>query len=143
MNTFILSYTNYWKGWLRWRCMLIVVCHFVIICPFSIYGFRPLLWHLQTLLTYQTYGSPRPGIGDLSQVWLPRLDILIFLISRILILWFTSFWLWVYPLKVIAETVICCVFFSDCSFFWYWRNCWPQFKMSIHYYLSPKITGNI
>jgi hypothetical protein len=70
---------------------------------------------------------PWLDIGDVSQVWLPWLDILIFLIPMIVILWFAIFWLWVYQLKVIAETLICYVFFSDCSLCWYWRNCWPQF----------------
>jgi hypothetical protein len=70
---------------------------------------------------------PWLDIGDLSQVWLPWLDILMFLIPMIEIRWFTICWLWVYPLKVIAETLICYVFFCDCSFCWYWRNCSPQF----------------
>jgi hypothetical protein len=202
LNLFILACTNYWKGWFRWRLMLIVVCHFVFSCvSFFDLWVLTTLWCLEALPTYQTSGSPRSGIidlsqawlpwldigdlsqvwlpwfeigdrsqvwkpwldigdisqvwllwldigdlshvwlpwldiGELRQVWLPWLDILIFLFQIILILWFTIFWLWVYSLNVIAETFICCVFFCDCSVCWYWRNCWPQFKISIHYHLK-------
>jgi hypothetical protein len=55
-----------------------VVCHFVISCLSfsSIFGFSPPLWYLQTLPTYQAYGSLRSAIGDLCQVWLPWLGFL-------------------------------------------------------------------
>jgi hypothetical protein len=86
---------------------------------------------------------PWIDIGDLSQGWLPWLDILIFLILRILVLWFTIFWLSVYPRRVIVEMLTWCVFFCDCSLCWYWRNCWGQFTISIHYHLSPKIAEYI
>ena len=32
LNPFILSWTNYWRGWSRWRLKLIFVFHFVISC---------------------------------------------------------------------------------------------------------------
>ena len=152
-----MSCTSYWKGWFRWRFMLIVVCHFVII---SLSFFDWWILTISLVSTNYSYISSvrisRSGIGDVSQVWLPWLDIgvlsqgwlpwldiFIFLIPRILVLWFTIFWLSVYPRRVIVEMLTWCVFFCDCSLYWYWRNCWGQFTISIHYHLSPKIAEYI
>jgi hypothetical protein len=178
-----MSCTSYWKGWFRWRFMLIVVCHFVII---SLSFFDWWILTISLVSTNYSYISSvrisRSGIGDVSQVWLPWLDIgdlrqvlqfwldigdlsqvglpwldigvlsqgwlpwldiFIFLIPRILVLWFTIFWLSVYPRRVIVEMLTWCVFFCDCSLCWYWRKCWGQFTISINYHLSPKIAEYI
>jgi hypothetical protein len=71
-----MSCTIYWKGWFRWRFMLIVVCHFVII---SLSFFNWWIMTISLVSTNYSYISSvrisRSGIGDLSQVWLPWLDI--------------------------------------------------------------------
>jgi hypothetical protein len=120
LTPFLLSCTNYWKCWIRWQFWLMVVCHFAIsfLSFFSIYGFWPPLWYLQALPTYQAKDLLAESCVTLDRLDYPHL----FLIPRISIIWFTIFWFWVYIMKIIAQTLMCCVCFCDCSFCWYWRN---------------------
>ena len=113
LTPFVLSYTNYWKCWFKWRFLLVVVCHFVISFH-HLFGIFKLLLHIkrkdllaQSLVTFVRFNYPD----------------LVFLIPRISIIWLTIFWLWVYIMKIIAETPRCCVFLCDCWFCWYWSNC--------------------
>jgi hypothetical protein len=157
LNSFILSCTNYSSLRLRWPLPGFTTWHDIgdlrqVWLPWFDIGDLSQVWlpwldisdHSQDWLPLLDIGDlnhawlPWLDISGLSQVWIPWLDILIFLIPRILILWFTIFWLWVYPLKVIAETLICYVVFCDCSLCWYWGNCWPELNMSFHYRLSLK-----
>ena len=65
LNPFILSNTNYWKGWYGWRFMLIVVCHFVISC-LSFFD-----WWILTTSLVSSFSSYiwNVGISSLRQRW--------------------------------------------------------------------------
>jgi hypothetical protein len=100
--------------WITIRLHQSKLCHFAIsfLSFFSIYGFWPPLWYLQPLPTYQAKDLLAEPCVTLDRLDYPHL----FLIPRISIIWFTIFWFWVYIMKIIAQTLMCCVCFCDCSF---------------------------